>query len=117
MVVLCSLAAILNVGGIALFKYEIGRYALEGLLAHILFAIRPLVIVGGVMLLGSAVSMLRALALAPMTTVVPITIGFNFIFTLLLGALFLREHVTFATIGGMVLILGGLLLINVGRST
>jgi multidrug transporter EmrE-like cation transporter len=114
-VLYCVLYALLNVAGATLIKKAVSGAALASAMDYVHVLLRLKSIIGFGLVFVSALVLMKALSQTSLTLMVPLSTGINFLITLAAGYFFLNEQISGLTLAGIVLVLGGIVIISLGR--
>ena len=105
--------AFCNVVGAALIKSEINsKLSLNSISDYFNLLFNLKVIVGFVVVFGSALILFKGLSLFDFSKIIPLSIGINFILTSILGVVIFKEIITIYGVVGMGIILLGIIILN-----
>lgn len=108
----CLFYAILNVSGAALIKWKLKGRALTSLSEWLNFLLQFQVVAAFVIIFGSALVMFKALSSGNFSFIIPVSVGINFMFTVLLGYYLFKDPLNYVSFIGFALILTGIVLLS-----
>jgi len=112
----CLLYALLNVSGAAVIKWKLRGKELNEFSdwIHFLFSIH---VIGAFILISiSALVLFKALSLGNFTYIVPMSVGINFILTILAGYIVFNDQLNFVSYIGFCLIISGIILLSLNNT-
>ena len=108
----CTLYAILNICGSSSIKYALKDKTLSSFGDYIDFLLNPLVIAGFIFIFLSALVMFKALSEGRFSFVVPLSVGVNFVLTVVVGTSVFDDKLNAISYIGLSLILSGIILMS-----
>lgn len=109
---LCALYAGLNVAGSATIKSALEGRTLGSFADYFWFLLYWKTILGLSFVFMSALVVFKALSIAKMTYILPVSTGINFLLTFLIGIFIFAERQNFFSYAGAALVLAGILLMS-----
>lgn len=110
---LCTLYAGLNVAGASTIKAALAGRALNSVADYVSFLFYWKTIFGLGFIFLSALVVFKALSIAKMTYILPISTGINFLMIFAIGVLVFREEQSWQSYAGAALVLAGILLMSI----
>tara|TARA_B100000886_G_C20073098_1_gene346674 strand:- start:188 stop:547 length:360 start_codon:yes stop_codon:yes gene_type:complete len=105
--------ALANVAGAALIKKEIKLIGnLSSIDDYLKLLFKWRVVLGFIIIFSSALILFKALSIFDFSKIIPLSIGINFLLTVLLGTLLFEEIINFYSLIGMITILIGIVIIT-----
>lgn len=114
-ILLCFFYAVLNVCGSGLIKAELANYTLSGPREWFFFIFKPHVMLGLFVNFLSVLLIFKALALGKFTYVLPVSVGLNFLFAVLVGYFIFNDKLSFLSLSGIVTILIGIVIMSCAK--
>lgn len=111
----CLLYAILNVSGAALIKWRLRGQSLNQFHEWLNFLLHAQVILAFGIIFGSALVMFKALSTGNFTFIIPVSVGINFILTVLTGYLVFKDQVNSMSFIGFALIISGIFILSINN--
>ncbi len=111
-IVLCFFYALLNVSGSALIKSELAKFNLIKVADWITFLLRFKVISGLSLNFLSILMIFKALEIGKFTYVLPVSVGINFTFAVIVGYFIFHDALSFISFLGMGFIFLGVVLMS-----
>lgn len=108
----CFLYAVLNVSGAALIKWKLKGRALNQLSDWVGFLFDYQVILAFVIIFGSALVMFKALSTGNFSFIIPVSVGINFILTVIIGYYLFKDKMNYLSFIGFALIVTGIFLLS-----
>lgn len=113
LVLSCLFYAMFNVAGASIIKYQISRRRLTGLIDYVQLLLQPAILFAVFLIFLSALVMFKALSVGKLSIVSPLATGINFILTIIVGACYFGDRLSYAAYLGVLFIIIGILLISV----
>ncbi len=113
---LCCLYALLNVTGAAIIKWKVKNKQLVVFSDWLNFLLSYQVIIAFIIIFLSALVLFKVLSTSEFSFVIPVVNGINFIFTLLIGYLYFKDHLNGISIVGFLLILTGITILALNNT-
>ena len=108
----CFLYAVLNVSGAALIKWKLKGRVLNQLSDWVGFLFDYQVILAFVIIFGSALVMFKALSTGNFSFIIPVSVGINFILTVIIGYFLFKDKMNYLSFIGFALIVTGIFLLS-----
>ncbi len=108
----CFLYAVLNVSGAALIKWKLKGRVLNQLSDWVGFLFDYQVILAFVIIFGSALVMFKALSTGNFSFIIPVSVGINFILTVIIGYFLFKDRMNYLSFIGFALIVTGIFLLS-----
>ena len=105
----------MSVLGATLIKSRVNGYGLNQAGDYLRFLFEPKVLTGMFVIFLSALILFKALSVGDFNFVIPLSAAVNFILTAIIGTFFFQEKAGWTTFGGIALILGGIILLNIRK--
>ena len=114
--VFCLLYALLNVSGAAIIKWKLKGKVLNEFNDWMRFLFSFHVIGAFILIFISALVLFKALSLGNFTYIIPVSVGINFILTVIAGFLIFSDKINLISVVGFCLIISGILLLSLNTS-
>jgi uncharacterized membrane protein len=114
---LCVLYASLNVAGASTIKAALAGRTLNSAMDFVYFLLYWKTILGLSFVFLSALVVFKALSIAKMTYILPISTGINFLMIFAIGVLVFQEKQSWQSYIGATLVLAGILLMSIKSET
>lgn len=108
----CFLYAVLNVSGAALIKWKLKGRVLNQLSDWVGFLFDIQVMLAFVIIFGSALVMFKALSAGNFSFIIPVSVGINFILTVIIGYFLFKDKMNYLSFIGFALIVTGIFLLS-----
>ena len=112
MILYCIIYAVLNVIGSSTIKYALIGKQLISFQDYFQFMFQPRVLLGFLSIFLSALVMFKALSEGKFSFVVPLSVGINFILTVIVGTSIFNDKLNAISYIGLSLILSGIILMS-----
>ena len=111
----CLFYAMLNVSGAAIIKWKLKGRVLNEFSDWVQFLFSPHVIGAFTLIFVSALVLFKALSLGNFTYIIPVSVGINFLLTVITGYLIFSDQLTLISFIGFCLIIGGIILLSINN--